>query len=140
MRELTVREVAAVKRVFKNSLPALKKIETIDRKIAELQAEKEIQESIINAGEAGIMKMTGGYRSVDIIKCEYVPQFNEDGTPKMDSEGKYQQKKQVLTLVPPVEPTEEVEAPEEANEPEVSEGNDAYAPSVDNTPFDGIEE
>lgn len=103
MKELTSRELAAVKRVFKNSLPALKKIEAINKKIAELEEEKEVQEAIINAGETGIMRMTGGYRSIDIIKCEYVPVFNEDGTPKMDNEGKYQQKKQILTFVPPKE-------------------------------------
>ena len=37
MKELTTREIAAVKRQFKNSLPAMKKIESIDQKIAKLQ-------------------------------------------------------------------------------------------------------
>lgn len=103
MKDLTVRQVAAVKRQFKNSLPALKKIESINKKIAELEDERAIQQAIIDGGEAGIMKMTGGYKSVDLIHCEYVPQFNEDGTPKMDKDGKYQIKNQVLTFVPPVE-------------------------------------
>lgn len=104
MRELTTRELSAVKRVFENSLPALKKIETIDRKIAELQKERDLQMSIIEGGEQGIKRMTGGYRSIDLISCEYVPQFNEDGTPKMDKDGKYQIKKRVLTFHAPVEP------------------------------------
>lgn len=103
MKELTTREIAAVKRQFKNSLPAMKKIESIDQKIAKLQQERAIQQAILDGGEAGIMAMTGGYRSVDLITCTYEPQFNEDGTPKMDKEGKYQVKNQVLTFHAPVE-------------------------------------
>ena len=103
MKELTTREIAAVKRQFKNSLPAMKKIESIDQKIAKLQEERAIQQAILDGGEAGIMAMTGGYRSIDLITCTYEPQFNEDGTPKMDKEGKYQVKNQVLTFHAPVE-------------------------------------
>lgn len=102
MKELTTREIAAVKRQFKNSLPAMKKIESIDAKIAKLLQEREIQQAILDGGEAGIMAMTGGYRSIDLITCTYEPQFNEDGTPKMDKEGKYQVKNQVLTFHAPV--------------------------------------
>lgn len=103
MKELTTREIAAVKRQFKNSLPALKKIEAIDKKIAALQEERDIQQAIIDGGEAGIMRLTGGFRSIDLITCTYEPQFNEDGTPKMDKEGKYQVKNQVLTFHAPIE-------------------------------------
>lgn len=107
MKELTSREIAAVKRQFKNSLPAMKKIDSINQKINKLQEEKAIQQAILDGGEAGIMAMTGGYRSVDLITCTYESQFNEDGTPKMDKEGKYQIKTQVLTYHTPVEiPTE----------------------------------
>ena len=103
MRELTTREIAAVKRQFKNSLPAMKKIESIDQKIAKLCEERTIQQAILDGGEAGIMAMTGGFKSIDLITCTYEPQFNEDGTPKMDKEGKYQIKNQVLTFYAPVE-------------------------------------
>lgn len=103
MKELTSREIAAVKRQFKNSLPAMKKIDSINQKINKLQEEKAIQQAILDGGEAGIMAMTGGYRSVDLITCTYEPQFNTDGTPKMDKEGKYQIKTQVLTYHTPVE-------------------------------------
>ena len=108
MKELTTREIAAVKRQFKNSLPALKKIETIDKKIAALQEERDVLQGIIDGGEAGIIRLTGGYRSIDLIKCTYEPQYNEDGTPKMDKEGKYQIKNQVLTFQAPVEIVEDV--------------------------------
>lgn len=108
MKELTSREIAAVKRQFKNSLPAIKKIASIDQKIAKLQEERNIQQAILDGGEAGIMAMTGGYKSIDLITCTYEPQFNEDGTPKMDKEGKYQVKTQVLTYHAPIEvPTTE---------------------------------
>ena len=124
MKELTTREIAAVKRQFKNSLPALKKIETIDKKIAALQEERSILQAIIDGGEAGIIRLTGGYRSIDLIKCTYEPQFNEDGTPKMDKEGKYQIKNQVLTF----------QAPVEIDEPSIEE-----VENVDDTPNEEVE-
>lgn len=126
MKELTTREIAAIKRQFKNSLPALKKIESINKKIKELEQERSVQQAILDGGEAGIMFMTGGFKSTDLITCTYEPQFNEDGSPKMDKEGKYQIKTQVLTFHAPVEvdettigsstqvdttPNEEVETP-----------------------------
>lgn len=137
MKDLTVRQIAAIKRQFKTSLPALKKIESINKKIADLEEERAIQQAILDGGEAGIIAMTGGYRSVDLIHCEYVPQFNEDGTPKMDKDGKYQLKNQVLTFVPPVEAIEDaapanVEA-DQSNEPAEVETAQAEG---DNFPFD----
>lgn len=103
MKDLTVRQIAAIKRQFKNSLPILKRIESINEKIAALEEEKRTQETILNGMEAGIIAMTGGFKSIELVHCEYVPQFNEDGTPKMDKDNKYQLKKQVLTFIPPVE-------------------------------------
>lgn len=103
MLELKDRQIAAIKRQYRNSLPAIKKIESLKKKINELGVELEREMAYLEGGEAGIRALTGGYNSYDLIKCEYVPQFNEDGTPKMDKEGKYQVKKQVLTFVPPVE-------------------------------------
>lgn len=103
MEEFSTREIAAIKRQFKNSLPLLRKIEAIDRKIEILNQERGILKSDLDAGETGILHMTGGYRSYDLIECQYVPQFNEDGTPKMDKEGKYQVRNQVLTFHMPVE-------------------------------------
>ena len=123
MKELSVREIAAVKRQFKNSLPALKKIEAINKKIAALEEEKAIQEAIIEGGETGIMRLTGGFKSFELITCTYEPQFNEDGTPKMDKDGKYQLKAQVLTYHAPVQaeqPTEET-VEEETKEEEIKD-------------------
>lgn len=100
MKELTSRQIAAVKRQFKNSLPIIKKVESINKKIAALEEERRVQLNILEGMESGIIAMTG-FRSVDLIQCDYIPQFNEDGTPKMDNENKHQIKKQVLTFVPP---------------------------------------
>ena len=139
MKELTTREIAAVKRQFKNSLPAMKKIESIDQKIAKLQQERAIQQAILDGGEAGIMAMTGGYRSVDLITCTYEPQFNEDGTPKMDKEGKYQVKNQILTFHAPVE-VEKVpmEATTQVDETPV-EGVETIAADATFNPLEGLE-
>ncbi len=103
MRELKVREIAAIKRQFKNSLPILKKIESINKKIQQLTEEKELQQTILDGGEAGIIALTGGYKSTDLIDCKYELQYNEDGSPKMDKDNRYQLKSQVLTFHYPVE-------------------------------------
>ena len=107
LTKLTSREIASIKRIFLNNLPMYKKMETINKKIIELNTELDEINTFIRASEAGVKNLTG-YTSGKLINCEYIPQFNEDGTPKMDKEGKYQQKKRVLTFVIPVqEPTED---------------------------------
>lgn len=140
MKELTTREIAAVKRQFKNSLPAIKKIDSISQKIAKLQEERAIQQAILDGGEAGIMAMTGGYRSIDLITCTYEPQFNTDGTPKMDKEGKYQVKTQVLTFHAPIEvPSTEgkmgsdydIDSEVKVEETETTANNAAFNPITD---------
>ena len=85
--------------------------------------------------------LTGGFISKQLIKDEQIPQFNEDGTPKMDKEGKYQQKKRVLTFVVPVqEPTEEVEQDETTTNIDTTDANrntfkseeEVFPDSIDN--------
>ena len=121
LTKLTSREIASIKRIFLNNLPMYKKTETINKKIEELNNELNDINTFIESSEAGVKNLTG-YTSGELINCEYIPQFNEDGTPKMDKEGKYQQKKRVLTFVIPVqEPTEEVESDETTTDINVSE-------------------
>ena len=101
-----------------------KKMETINKKIEELNNELNDINTFIEASENGVKNLTG-YTSGELISCEYIPQFNEDGTPKMDKQGKYQQKKRVLTFVVPVqEPTEEVESDETTTDINVSEADE----------------
>ena len=102
LTKLTSREIASIKRIFLNNLPMYKKMETINKKIEELNNELNDINTFIEASENGVKNLTG-YTSGELISCEYIPQFNEDGTPKMDKEGKYQQKKRVLTFVIPVQ-------------------------------------
>ena len=79
--------------------------------------------------------LTGGFVSKQLIKDEQIPQFNEDGTPKMDKDGKYQQKKRVLTFVVPVqEPTEEVgqeETTTDAGENDLKSGEEVFPNNLD---------
>ena len=102
LTKLTSREIASIKRIFLNNLPMYKKMETINKKIEELNNELNDINTFIESSEAGVKNLTG-YTSGELISCDYIPQFNEDGTPKMDKEGKYQQKKRVLTFVIPVQ-------------------------------------
>ena len=120
LTKLTSREIASIKRIFLNNLPMYKKMETINKKIEELNNELNDINTFIESSEAGVKNLTG-YTSGELISCEYIPQFNEDGTPKMDKEGKYQQKKRVLTFVIPVQEqtndnTEKIMDPEFENE------------------------
>lgn len=113
MKQLSVREIAAVKRQFLNSLPAFKKVQKLQEKIKELQEEIDIQLAIIEGGEAGIKALTGGYKSIDLIKCTYEDYLDANGQPKLDKAGRVM-KKQVLTFV---EPEEVVEVPETTGNP-----------------------
>lgn len=121
LTKLTSREIASIKRIFLNNLPMYKKMEAINKKIEELNNELNDINTFIESSEAGVKNLTG-YTSGELISCEYIPQFNEDGTPKMDKEGKYQQKKRVLTFVIPVqEPTND--NTEKIIDPEFEEEN-----------------
>lgn len=137
LTKLTSREIASIKRIFLNNLPMYKKMEAINKKIEELNNELNDINTFIESSEAGVKNLTG-YTSGELINCEYIPQFNEDGTPKMDKEGKYQQKKRVLTFVIPVqEPTEEVESEETTTDTNVPESNentkdDTFQDNLDN--------
>ena len=110
LTKLTSRQISQIKNIYKANSSIYSRIETLEKHLNKIQAELDEQLAIIEANEAGVKMLTGGFISKQLIKDELIPQFNEDGTPKMDKEGKYQQKKRVLTFVVPVqEPTEEVE-------------------------------
>ena len=113
LTKLTSRQISQIKNIYKANSSIYSRIETLQKHLYKIQAELDEQLAIIEANEAGVKMLTGGFISKQLIKDEQIPQFNEDGTPKMDKEGKYQQKKRVLTFVIPVqEPTEEVESDE----------------------------
>ena len=122
LTKLTSREIASIKRIFLNNLPMYKKMEAINKKIEELNNELNDINTFIESSEAGVKNLTG-YTSGELISCEYIPQFNEDGTPKMDKEGKYQQKKRVLTFVIPVQ-EQTNDNTEKIMDPEFEDKND----------------
>lgn len=110
LTKLTSRQISQIKNIYKANSSIYSRIETLQKHLDKIQTELNEQLEIIDANEAGVKMLTGGFISKQLIKDEQIPQFNEDGTPKMDKEGKYQQKKRVLTFVVPVqEPTEEGE-------------------------------
>lgn len=108
LTKLTSRQISQIKNIYKANSSIYSRIETLEKHLNKIQAELDEQSAIIEANEAGVKMLTGGFISKQLIKDEQIPQFNDDGTPKMDKEGKYQQKKRVLTFVVPVqEPTED---------------------------------
>ena len=135
LTKLTSREIASIKRIFLNNLPMYKKMETINKKIEELNNELNDINTFIESSEAGVKNLTG-YTSGELISCEYIPQFNEDGTPKMDKEGKYQRKKRVLTFVIPVQKqtndnTEKIMDPEFENENDLKSEEVVFPDNLD---------
>ena len=113
LTKLTSRQISQIKNIYKANSSIYSRIDTLQKHLYKIQEELNEQLAIIEANEAGVKMLTGGFISKQLIKDEQIPQFNEDGTPKMDKEGKYQQKKRVLTFVIPVqEPTEEIESEE----------------------------
>lgn len=136
LTKLTSREIASIKRIFLNNLPMYKKMEAINKKIEELNNELNDINTFIESSEAGVKNLTG-YTSGELISCEYIPQFNEDGTPKMDKEGKYQQKKRVLTFVIPVQEqtndnTEKIMDPEFEDENNLKSEEEVFPDNLDN--------
>ena len=108
LTKLTSRQISQIKNIYKANSSIYSRIDTLQKHLYKIQEELDEQLAIIEANEAGVKMLTGGFISKQLIKDEQIPQFNEDGTPKMDKEGKYQQKKRVLTFVIPVqEPTED---------------------------------
>lgn len=107
LTRLTSRQISQIKNIYKANSSIYSRIETLQKHLGKIQSELDEQLAIIDANEAGVKMLTGGFVSKQLIKDEQIPQFNEDGTPKMDKEGKYQQKKRVLTFVVPVQESEE---------------------------------
>lgn len=135
LTKLTSRQISQIKNIYKANSSIYSRIETLQKHLDKIQTELNKQLEIIDANEAGVKMLTGGFISKQLIKDEQIPQFNEDGTPKMDKDGKYQQKKRVLTFVVPVqEPTEEVgqeETTTDAGENDLKSEKEAFPDNLD---------
>ena len=107
-KNLNNRELAIIKRIAQNVDADFQKVCKLETKIKELTAEADEISKSIEEMEAPVVRMTGGYKSTDIFKKTISPQFNEDGSPKTDKDGRQLKvTKYVLrypdTIVPPTE-------------------------------------
>ena len=91
-KKINSRTVSQVKSIFKFNEKNYSDLAKVNEKIAKLEEKKAALEESIELAEQPVLRMFG-YKSGDLIEVVITPLFNEDGTPKMDAEGKYQQKK-----------------------------------------------
>ena len=125
---LNNRELAQVKRIAQNVDADYQKVCKLNEKIAELTKERDELQQGIDEMEAPVIRKTGGFKSTDIYEKTIVPQFNENGTPKTDKDGRQiKVTKYVLRYEDSILPPVENEAP---TAEAVVEENDEYT----NTP------
>jgi hypothetical protein len=125
---LNNRELAQVRRIAQNVDADYQKVCKLNEKIAELTKERDELQQGIDEMEAPVIRKTGGFKSTDIYEKTIIPQFNENGTPKTDKDGRQLKvTKYVLRYPDTIIPSVENEAP--VAEPVVEE-NDEFA----NTP------
>lgn len=107
---LNARELAQIKRIAQNVDADFQAVCKLEEKIAELTAKKDALQQSINEQEAPVIRKTGGYKSTDIYKKTIIPQFNENGTPKTDKDGRQLKvTKYVLRYPDSILPPSEVE-------------------------------
>lgn len=116
MKEFKSTEIAQLKRTAQNVHPKVMRKNKILQQIEELKQEYEENMTEIEAWEAPIRKMTGGYTTEDLIDriVEDTGKVNKDGIPIKST-------KYVLkypdTVVPPEEPKVESEEKNEDDLP-----------------------
>lgn len=81
-KELTVRQMASIKRVAQNVNPLITKKNKIISKLDELREEYDSVCNEINGHEMGVISLTGGFIS------EYLVEKRIEDTGKIDKEGK----------------------------------------------------
>ena len=84
---LNARELAQVKRIAQNVDADYQKVCKLEEKIAELTKERDELQQGIDEQEAPVVRKTG-FKSTDIYTKVIVPQMNEDGTAKVDKNGR----------------------------------------------------
>lgn len=85
---LNARELAQVKRIAQNVDADYQKVGKLEEQIAKLTAQRDELQKGIDEMEAPVIRKTGGFKSTDIYEKTIVPQFNENGTPKTDKDGR----------------------------------------------------
>lgn len=120
---LNARELAQVKRIAQNVDADYQKVGKLEEQIAKLTAQRDELQKGIDEMEAPVIRKTGGFKSTDIYEKTIVPQFNENGTPKTDKDGrqlkvtKYVLRYGDSILPPKVEETVNEEVTEEPVDP-----------------------
>ena len=146
-KKLNQMQLGIVKRIAQNVNGNFEKVAKLNEKIEALVEERDTLQTMIDEMEAPVVRMTGGYKSTDLYDKVIVPQFNEDGTPKVNEKTGYQVKttKYVLkypdTILPPVveesvEETVEAASAEEVEETVVTDPSESVfgGESNDDTP------
>lgn len=89
-KKLNQMQLGIVKRIAQNVNGNFEKVAKLNEKIAALVEERDTLQTMIDEMEAPVIRMTGGYKSTDLYDKVIVPQFNEDGTPKLNDKTGYQ--------------------------------------------------
>ncbi len=84
---LNARELAQVKRIAQNVDADFQSVCKLNEKIRELLAKRDSLQQGIDEMEAPVIRKTG-FKSTDIYTKIIVPQMNEDGTAKVDKNGR----------------------------------------------------
>lgn len=118
---LNARELAQVRRIAQNVDADYQKVCKLNAQIEKLIAERDSLQQGIDEMEAPVIRKTGGYKSTDIYEKTIVPQFNEDGTPKVDKDGRQIKiTKYVLRYGENIIPSDETNVAQEEIEPRMS--------------------
>ena len=88
MTTISTRQFATVKRTAMNVYPLVDQINKKRAEINKLYAEIEDLNNQVTSWEGGIMAMTGGYTSSDLVIKTVTIATNEDGSTKFDKNGK----------------------------------------------------
>ena len=88
MTTISTRQFATVKRTAMNVYPLVDQINKKRAEINKLYAEIEDLNHQVTSWEGGIMAMTGGYTSSDLVIKTVTVATNEDGSTKLDKNGK----------------------------------------------------
>lgn len=89
-KKLNQTQLGIVKRIAQNVNGNFEKVVKLNEKIAALIEERDTLQTMIDEMEAPVIRITGGYKSTDLYDKVIVPQFNEDGTPKLNDKTGYQ--------------------------------------------------
>lgn len=152
MKTLTVRQFAGVKRIAQNVNPLVVKKNKIAAKIDELNAEYNALTEEIEGHEMGVMALTGGLKSEDLVvkKVEDTGKLDKDGKPVKVT--KYEPKSGVVVfneeanvyeihteepVIDEVTPEVAIDDTEKVPETEVKAGEDS--PFDPTNPFNGVE-